>query len=115
MCGHYASPQTDEDEDIDDEEHVVCPVCQSKCYSDPESHCEHVVFVVAEDMVNRFNTTEEMDTWLDEKVGNDMCDIITTRKLNAFCKQFGITKETLTEYGMACGPVCNEYVFGFKE
>lgn len=113
MCGPHFTPETDEDDD--NGEHVVCPVCNVKCYSDPDTHCEHVVFVITEEMVNRFNTTPEMDAWLDEKIGDDPCAGISTRQLNAFCKKFGISKDSITEYGMCCGPVCNEYIFGFKE
>jgi hypothetical protein len=94
---------------------VICPVCGHKCLSDPDTHCKHVAFVVTENMVNRFNTTTEMDDWLDEKIGTDMCDTISDRKLATFCKKFGIKRDTLTEYGMCCGPVCYEYIFGFKE
>ncbi len=113
MCGPNFSPEADQDED-DVGDHVVCPICDHKCGSDPDTHCEHVVFVVAESMVNRFNTTDEMDKWLDENIGNDMCDTISKRKLGTFCKTFGIKRDTLTEYGMCCGPVCYEYTFGFK-
>jgi hypothetical protein len=105
----------DGDEDGGDGEGVICPICGHKCLSDESTHCEHVSFVVTENMVNRFNTTLEMDEWLDKNIGDDMCDTISTRKLNAFCKKFGIQRETLTEYGMCCGPACYEYIFGFKE
>lgn len=99
----------------DEGETVICPICDHKCLSDPDTHCDHVTFVVAEKMVNRFNMTKEMDEWLDDNIGNDICDTISNSKLNAFCKKFGIQCETLTEYGMCCGPVCYEYIFGFKE
>jgi hypothetical protein len=109
------SDHNDDEDDGSSGEYISCPVCQNKCYSDPDTHCKHVVFVVTEDMVNRFNTTPEMDDWLDEKIGTDMCDTISDRKLATFCKKFGIKRDSLTEYGMCCGPVCYEYTFGFKE
>ena len=113
MCANSGNSSNSDDDDIG--EHVVCPICQHTNTSDTDSHCEHVVFVVVEDMVNRFNTTEEMDNWLDKKIGCDMCDTITQRQLKSFAKKFGISLDSITEYGMCCGPVCNEFTFGFKE
>ncbi len=113
---HFSSSFAETNEDTDnDGDHIVCPICQHKCYSDPDTHCKHVIFVVAERMLNRFNTTTEMDNWLDENIGTDPCDTISPRKLGAFCGKFDIQQDVIVEHGMCCGPVCYEYIFGFHK
>jgi hypothetical protein len=102
------------EESIDvDHDHVICPTCGAKVGSDTETHCKHVLFVITEGMVNRYNTTKEMDEWLDDNVGNDSCTKIKKTYLTMVCRKFKIKLLTLTEVGICCGPISYEYTFGF--
>ena len=114
MCANHGNSSIPED-DEDDFEHIVCPFCEEKVGTDEATHCKHVAFVVTDGMVNRFNFTDEMNKALDKSIGNDICDTISERKLKNFCKKFDIKLDSIVEHGMCCGPVCFEFVFGFKE
>lgn len=112
MCANHGNSSIPEEDDF---EHIVCPFCEAKIGTDTDTHCKHVAFVVIDEMVNRFNMTDEMNEALDKSIGNDLCDTVTDRKLNNFCKKFDVKLDIIVEHGMCCGPVCTEYTFGFKE